>query len=324
MIRVGLWVLGTAAIAGAAPSPADRAAAEVLFREAKALMGKNQFPPACRKLEESQRLDPQGGTLLNLAVCHAREGRTASAWVEFQEAIEAAKQVERADRVKLAQKELKLLDGKLAQLTIEVPEEARVPGLKIERGDDVVGEGAWGSAVPVDPGIEVSLRASAPGYRAWATRVSLKTVEQKTIVVPKLEKLPPPPAKPKPKPIGPNTEQLEKDRKTKRMIAYVAGGTGLVAVGIGSYFGLRAITKKKQSEEHCNGSLCDPEGLELNDRADRAATVANVAFGVGLVGLGVGTYFYLTSMPEKSPNPSTDKGVSVRVAPAGIQIAGAW
>lgn len=309
------------------PSPSDRAAAEALFRDAKKLFGKKRYAEACRKLEESQRLDPQGGTLLNLAVCHAREGRTASAWVEFQEAIELAKKAKRTDRVKLAQKELALLDKKLARLTLEVPADSRVTGLTVHRGKEPIGEGAWGTAVPVDPGAEIEIAASAEGYKTWRTTVRVAAAEQKTLVVPKLEKLPAPPPAPKAastegKPAG--------DRKTERLIAYVAGGVGLVGVGVGSYFGLRALSKKNAAEERCDGSLCSEQGLDLNEEADRAATISNIGFGVGLVGLGVGTYFFLVSQPSSKEQGPPAKTSGVRLAPSigprssGILMTGRW
>ena len=68
---------------------ADRTLAAALFREGKALMDKNDFTPACAKLEESERLDPGGGTLLNLALCHEKQGRWNEATEAFQKAIEA-------------------------------------------------------------------------------------------------------------------------------------------------------------------------------------------------------------------------------------------
>ena len=318
--------------ARAEPTAGERATAEALFRDARTLMNKKDYAKACRKLEESQRLDPQGGTLLNLAVCHAREGRTASAWVELQEAAEIARNAKRRDRVRLAEKELKQIEGKLSRLTIEVPDQARLPGLEIHRGMETLGEGTWGTAIPVDPDTELALEAGASGYRPWKLTVTLKPAEQKTVVIPRLEKLPPPPKKPhRASAAELRAEEEKKERETLRTVAYIAGGVGIVGVGVGSYFGLRAMSKESESEDHCDGSLCDPEGLDLSEQADRAATISNVAFGTGLVGLGVGTYLFLISQPPAEKRPAGDSASSrLSVVPSiapgsgSILMSGRW
>src|SRR3954452_11357283 len=82
----------------AQPSSADKAAAEGLFSDARRLMAAGNFREACPKLEASQRLDPPGGPVLNLADCYEQSGRTASAWMEFREAASAAREIGSADR----------------------------------------------------------------------------------------------------------------------------------------------------------------------------------------------------------------------------------
>ncbi|MEZ4225576.1 MAG: hypothetical protein R3B13_31780 [Polyangiaceae bacterium] len=322
---LALAALLHATVARAQVSTEDRATAEALFREAKQLMAKRHHPDACRKFEESQRLDPQDGTLLNLAVCHAREGKTASAWTEFQMSLQRAREAKRKDRERLARREMRQLEPRLSQLTIEVPEDARVAGLSVRRGGSEIGPATWGTAVPVDPGTVVIVQ-SAPGHRERSLEITLDEGEAKTLSLDKLEALPAEPkAERPPEPLGKEPDAAARDaeesRQARRMWSFVAGGVGVVGVGVGAYFGLRAISKNDESNSHCKGSLCDPQGLELADEADAAATVSNVAFGVGAVGLVAGGYLFFTSSP-----PPKDPVVSARVGAQGasIVVKGVW
>lgn len=318
-------VLSLSAPAAAQTRAADKATAEALFRDAKQLMRKKEYAEACRKLEESQRLDPQHGTLLNLAVCHAREGKTASAWGEFQEALAVAREAKRRDRIRLAETELRKLEPRLSRLTIRVSERAERPGLKVTRGGAEVPSAAWGTAVPVDPGT-IELAAEAPGYERWTRTVEIEERRDVEIEVPAIAALPPPP-KPKPKP-KPAPKEIESGGLT-RTLAYVAGGVGVVGIGVGSYFGLRAISKGNESEEHCKEKLCDARGVELDDQASTAATISNVGFGVGVLGLATGVTLFVISQPD-GPEAAPRTPSAVTVVPAigagssGVLLSGAW
>src|SRR5687768_15625872 len=66
---------------------ADNAAtAQALFDEGKKLLAQKRFAEACPKFETSQKLDPGGGTLLFVALCHKEVGKVATAWAEFNQA----------------------------------------------------------------------------------------------------------------------------------------------------------------------------------------------------------------------------------------------
>ena len=100
----------------AQPTDQDKALASMLYDEAKALLAADKVGEACRKLEESRRLDPLPGTVLNLAACHEREGLAASAMAEFREARALAERDHRDDRVAFADEHLKALAEYLSSL----------------------------------------------------------------------------------------------------------------------------------------------------------------------------------------------------------------
>jgi len=97
-----------------------------------------------------------------------------------------------------------------------------------------------------------------------------------------------------------------------RALAYVAGGVGLVGIGLGTFFGVRAISKNKDSKDI---SVCPPANMicDARDAAFTLATGSTVSFAVGLAGLGAGVGLFIASRPD--PAPAAKGSVSVKLVP---------
>lgn len=299
--------LGTALPSAGQTSADDKAAAEALFDRGLALMKEGAYEQACQQLESSQRIDPGIGTLLYLAECYENLGKTASAWATFREAASAADAAGQADRARVGSERAQRLAPRLLHLEITLePEVAQVEGLEILRDGRPVPKGLWGTPVPVDPG-EHTLEARAPGYEPFRTSVTF--VEEgttQTVRVPMLQRLSEAPGEPTDT-SGPLTARASSsgvddggsDGSFQRTSGLVIAGLGVVGVGVGSYFGLRAISKNSQAEDSCSGSVCrDSRGLELTDQSLSAARISNVAFIAGGVALAGGLALYFTA-PER-------------------------
>ena len=323
------WVALTAQ-AVAEPTATDRAVARTLFEQGRALMTEGKYAEACPKLAESQRLDPAGGTLLNVAACHEKEGKTASAWSEFNDALTQARRDGRADREAAAKERLAVLEPILSRITLRLGAGAAVSGLEVKLDGAVIGQAALGIALPVDPGSH-RVAVSAPGKNPWTTQVELAAkADNKDVQIPTLQDAPVPLAtstvptasvaasSAQPPPAAPS-----------RTLGYVVGGVGIVALGVGGIFGLRAFSKWSDSKSHCPNDACDAEAVSLHDSANNAAWASDILMGVGVVGVGVGTYLVLTSGMHADSAP-TAASPAVRVLPAvgtnggGVSGGGTW
>src|SRR5687768_3323445 len=113
-MRVGLGAcvltlaatLATSAGAQESASTDSTARADSLFREAEQFFRAGEIAGACARLAESHRLDPALGTLINLALCHERQGRTATAMTELHEALATAKEKGQTERQRLLTEEI--------------------------------------------------------------------------------------------------------------------------------------------------------------------------------------------------------------------------
>ena len=274
-----------------------RVLAESLFREGRRLMDAGQVAEGCRKLEASQRLDPAPGTLLALATCHEEEGRSATAWSEFNQALSVARRDGRTDRARFAAEHIATLESVLPRLAIDVPAASRVPGLVVLRNSAELNEAAWGSVLPADPGV-VIIEARAPGRVPWTLQARATPSETVRVSVPALaidetEKAG------SPSPRAPDVPSGAAYRPARRTIAIAVAGVAAAALGVGVYAGIRTLQKRSDSDSECptvGGEIrCTAQGAEDNGDAQTWATVANVTIGVGAVGAIVAGYLWLTS-----------------------------
>jgi hypothetical protein len=287
-----------------------KAAADALFDEGKRLLAAGDVDHACPKFEASLQLLEQLGVRLNLADCHERQGRTATAWAEFREAASQADKHGDA-RAAYARQRTEALTPRLVKLQISVAPANQLPDLVVRRDGKAVPSNAFGVPLPVDRG-SYTIDASAPGYLGWSTHVDLKKPgEVVTVEVPRLAAAP---AKVEPpKPSAPNeavpaaSPQVQKQpdepasvdptaRHRRYVLALGVGAGGVAAVGVGVVLGLEARSKWGSVGMHCDANhVCDATGASINHDARLLGNVGTIVGSVGVAALITGTVLYLTA-----------------------------
>ncbi len=315
MIRCSVVValLLVPAIAGGEPTAIEKSTADVLFKEGKALMEKKNFDAGCPKLAESHRLQPGGGVILALAICYEGQGKLASAWNSYREALALALRDKRKDREDAARGKVADLEPRLSRLTI------RAQGVTVSLDGVAMPSASLGTAIPIDGGAHV-VEATAPGRVARRMEIAIGAEkDRKEVEVPALEAAPIETPKPAaaPAPVSPPAPA----RESGSVLPYVVGGLGLVALGVGGYFGVTAIGKRSDVKTACPDNVCtDPAMVDRNDEAKRAATISNVAIGVGAVAVGAAIVLFVVDKPEKKSARVTG-GIGPRGASIGVEVA---
>ncbi|WP_437878963.1 hypothetical protein [Sorangium sp. So ce513] len=321
----------------AQPTPADKALAEGLFQDGKRLMDEGKLEEACPKLAESQRVDPTVGTLLNLAVCHEKEGKTASAWAEFKEASALAASAGQQDRAQFAARRGSELEARLTRLVLEVAQPA--PGMVITlNGKELSATAATGSGIPVDPGT-ATVEARAPGKQPWSQQVTLDPGPSTTrVTIPPLADAassapatalspapPQPAAQARPEAAPPGATGA--GGNPMRTLGFVAGGVGLAGIGVGAVFGILTMQRAGDVEAGCSGNFgCSRADVEANESALTTAMVSNIAIGAGLACVGAGVAMVLMSGPSEKAAAAERVWIAPSVASDGgrVTLGGRW
>jgi serine/threonine-protein kinase len=320
-----LVALALVTLSSEAWAQSNAVSAEALFDRGRQLMAQGKYAEACPKLEESQRLDPGVGTLLNLGDCYDKNGQLALAWATFRQADSFAAREGQNERAKYARRRADEIEKRLATLTIDVPVEARVPGLQVFRDGDEVREPLWGIPIPVDPGAH-TVEGRAPGYKSVTLSVTA-TRGTAPVSVPPLEKLPPPVVEPPPiveppppAPVivvtapPPPTPPPPPPSSGQRIAGITITVAGVATVAAGAVFGAFAIGRNSAATDAgCDKTTCPTNaGIDATNDALTFARVSTWTFVAGAVVAAAGLVVWLTS-PSSSPTRA-----GLRIGPAGV------
>jgi hypothetical protein len=284
--------------------------AEALFRDGKQLMKEGKLDEACPAFEGSEHAEHNVATILSLADCREKNHQYAAAWALFLQAdSQTRSDPSKAVLNKTAKTRARALESKLSYLTINVPDESRIPELVVLRDGAPVDPAEWNRSIPADGGAHV-IAGKAPGHESWSTTVTLKPENDKQAVeVPKFKALPEivnkpardaearlqvtQPQLPEPSPFTP---------RRKIGIGVAAGGVVVAAVAIG--LGASASSLRNDAVATCPPAACSPaaarDAQNKNDRARSRAMIANVGFGVAGAAVVAGAVLWFTGKPESS------------------------
>jgi hypothetical protein len=309
----GALVVLASSVASGASAHAQSASAEAMFREGRTLIKQGKLEAGCDKLAASDKLESSVGTLLNLGDCREKLGQTATAWAAFRKAEAMAKRAgDDKKRQAEARRRAQKLEKELSNIVIQVGK--TTPGITIQRDGETLDAAVFNTPVPVDPGAHTII-AEAPGFKPYKTEVSVGKGGKRYVVIPVLEREPEPvepfepvvvtpaPAQEPSLVVAPNPGDtvMTRDRwSTTRKVAIGVAVMGAAAFGGGIYYGTRANDLQAQSDAICPAIECDdPEGLRLNDEAQRQARNANLLFVGGGAALAAATVMWFVGRPDE-------------------------
>lgn len=301
----------------AQPTPSDKATARILGTEGLRLAEAGDCEGAIEKLRRAEELFHAPTTLGRLGECQVKLGLLVAGTENLQRVVREPLPEGASPAFKAAKDRARLvLDEalpKIGMLRIEVTTSLSDVSFTVTVDGQQVPPAILGARRPTDPGERV-VEATGPYCEKEQERVKLEEGGEVTVRLALRCEKPPEPPRPSEPPVGskpgstPGVPSPRRPPDPDQTLAYVALGVGGAGVVAGSVFGLMAMGEKSALEGDCNDERKCPSTSQSNlDNLDRYALVSNVAFGVGIVGVGVGAAMLLMA---DSPGPTLDAGPS--------------
>jgi hypothetical protein len=351
MVRPLVLAAALALIPAAASAQTDPSAVAVaLFQQGRDLVKAGRYAEACPKLAESHRLEPKLGTLLNLAVCNEKLGKTATAWAEYASAAAMARREGPAEREReaFAREQAAALEKKLSHLTLQAS--GPLAGVHLTLDDQPLADAVLGTPLPIDPG-KHRVSASAPGKKAWSMDVAVTPEKAEYVVsVPVLEdvtmgdpqrvpqtppvtmgdpqRVPHPPPEPSKPLVPPQAPVVPEPSGASTSTILIATGFGVGGAGVlvGAVAGAVTLANASTIRQSCNSSnQCSSDQQNALSGANTLANVSNVAFGIAAAGVVVGVVGLVLRPPGQPGQPPAAKtGIQLTplVGPGSVGILG--
>ncbi len=326
-----LVAIGSVAQAHAAwaVTPSDRERSAALFTSAKQHMTDGDFLTASAELSESEILNPQVGTVLNLAYCYERMGRTATAWSMWIEAAAAAAAKGQHARQEAAIARANALQRDLVHATVTVAPQAARDLVMVAIDRTPLPRTVWGLPVPLDPGTH-ELMAVADGYQTWSHEFVVAAGVEPNLLVPELEPTAtggaplnssrgsssPPLFSVATTSTATGKAPLNSSEGSSWTVAlWAAGATAIGAASVGGGFGLAYQSNRNAASRNSARAGYNAAGLAEIARAKTDGWVANTMFTVAGAALIAGAVTAVFFRPSR-------KAVTAWIPTAGPVLGG--
>lgn len=267
----------------------DTTAADVLFEQGQAALGRGEVAVACEKFEESRKLDPGTGTLLNVGSCREKLGDRRSAWLAYREALRSMTASD--DRRGFAVERVAALEAMLARVTMRWSGTAPAPAqsLVLLQGEAI--SPPYDAPRVVEPG-PITVMVRVPGHRDATIVRAARSGEIADVVLATGER----------EVVSSASTEGGRALGTWPLVVGIGGG---LLVATGGVFGVSALGLSASARDRCDESLrCSDEALPLAKEdatsAERHATVSTIMLASGAVALATAIVLQLTTGGERT------------------------
>lgn len=341
----GVFILGLVVCTASAPllaQPAQKAEAARHHSRGLSLVKAHAYGEAIAEFNQAYDLGRDFAVLYDIAQAYISIDQPVFAVDTLRKYLSQGGNRVPAARRKAVEAEVSEQEGRIATLLVR----PNVTGASIRLDGIEVGTAPMSEDLRINAGAHL-IAVAAEGYRPWEQPVDLVGGEQKILDIRLEAKMAPaaPPASPAPAPattgasaitapipvaaVEQPAQPASPPMSTERKVAFGLAGLGVAALTMGGVYGMRALSKRHDSDTFCPQDQCTQAGVDLNNQAKTAARIADVAFGIGLASAAVATYLFVRS-PKHQTVAEAPRNDGVRlyadIAPGrtGIALRGAW
>jgi hypothetical protein len=288
-------------------------AATDYYERGVAAMDDNKFEEALTQFRYSYDTVGSPNSRMMVGRALVKLGRLPEAYRELARTLQqatdlAASQKKYKKTVATVQKELDEIKDKLAYVTVQ-------QGAKLQLQGKSVAPSSWHEPQPVMPGT-VLVEVTFPDGRQLNKQLELKAGERFEFT------LEPPPARPATRQEDPLRQRaraaVANDGTTREVsqktVGYVFGAVGLVGLGAFVGFGLVGASSYGNSKANCTPQGCPEGSIDNEGSKSMLRGIGYTGLGIGILGLGAGTWLVLSGGPKAPPS------TALRVGPSGIEL----
>ena len=320
IILVGFSTALTVSAVEAAPTRAQLAEAREAYREGIALEMAGDWGKALAKFRQVAEINSAPQVRFHIGRCQEKLGRWTEALGAYRLALAQAREANAKDVIKEAEAAISALEKEIPRVRIVLASGSETASIQLDGVE--LGAAALGETIVVDPGSH-RLEASLSGYQPQVVTFEIAARDESTVTVPAFVPLEVP--APEPSPTKPAPEPVQDDSAPRsNVVPWIITGVGAASLtASGVFYGLRA-NAISSLEDRCGKELhCTEAERSTYDNGKTYTTVANITLGAGIVGVGLGLTWLLSS--GGSPEPSSAKSsTQVIVHGEGASLVGAF